>query len=52
MGVSYAPCPLLGSEASQAASKKWKVEVSKKTAAERAKAGPSLKWGQLKKLAY
>jgi pyruvate/2-oxoglutarate dehydrogenase complex dihydrolipoamide acyltransferase (E2) component len=41
MGVSYAPCPLPGSEASQAASKKWKVEVSKKTAAERAKAGPS-----------
>jgi hypothetical protein len=39
--VSYAPHLLPGSEASQAAKKKWKAEVSKKSAAKRAKAGPS-----------
>jgi hypothetical protein len=40
MGVPYAPCPLPGSEASQAANKKRKAEVSKKLVAKKAKAGP------------
>jgi hypothetical protein len=40
MGVSYAPRPLPGFEASQAAIKKWKSEVSKKPVAKRAKASP------------
>jgi hypothetical protein len=39
MGVSYAPHPLPGSEASQVANKKWKAEVSKKPASRRARAG-------------
>jgi hypothetical protein len=41
MGVSYAPRPLPGFEASQAAVKKWKAKVSKKPTVKRAKAGPS-----------
>jgi hypothetical protein len=39
MGVSYAPCSLPGSEASEAAIKKWKAKVSKKPTAKQAKAG-------------
>jgi hypothetical protein len=39
MGVLYAPQPLPGSEASQAANKKWKAKVSKKPAAKKMKAG-------------
>jgi hypothetical protein len=42
MGVSYAPCPIPGSDAPpQAAIRKQKSEVSKKPAAKRMKAGPS-----------
>jgi hypothetical protein len=40
MGVSYGPRPLPVSEASLAASKKWKVEVSKKPVSKRVKASP------------
>jgi hypothetical protein len=39
MGVLYAPRPLTGSEASQAANNKRKAEVSKKSTAKKAKAG-------------
>jgi hypothetical protein len=39
--VSYAPRHLPGSEASQAAIRKQKAEVSKKPATKKAKAGPS-----------
>jgi hypothetical protein len=39
--VTYAPHPLRCSEASQAAIKKWKAEVSKKPIAKRMKAAPS-----------
>jgi hypothetical protein len=42
MGVSYAPRPLPGSKASQAAIKKWKAKVSKKPAMKSAKAGLGL----------
>jgi hypothetical protein len=41
MGVSYAPCPLPGSEASQTAIKKRKAKVSKKPTAKKAKVGPN-----------
>jgi hypothetical protein len=41
MGVSYDPRPLPGTEASQAAIKKRKAEVSRRPAAKRAKGGPS-----------
>jgi hypothetical protein len=41
MGVSYAPCPLPSTKASQAAIKKWKAEVSKKPAEKKVKACPS-----------
>jgi hypothetical protein len=40
MGVSYAPRPLPGSKASQAAINKRKAEVSKKLAAKKVKVGP------------
>jgi hypothetical protein len=40
MGVTYAPHPLPASEASEAAIKKWKDEVSKKLATKIAKDGP------------
>jgi hypothetical protein len=39
MGVLYTPCPIPGSEASQAANKNRKAEVSKKPTAKKAKAG-------------
>jgi hypothetical protein len=39
--VTYAPHPLRCSEASQAAIKKWKADVSKKPIAKRMKAAPS-----------
>jgi hypothetical protein len=39
MGVPYFPCPQPGFTASQAANKKRKVEVAKKLAAKKAKAG-------------
>jgi hypothetical protein len=41
MGVPYVPCPLLDSEASQAARDKRKARVFKKLAAKRAKTGTS-----------
>jgi hypothetical protein len=41
MGVSYAPRPLPGSEASQAAIMKWKVVVSKKLVVKRVRLVPA-----------
>jgi hypothetical protein len=41
MGVPYAPYPLPGSKASEAAIRKWKAEVSTKSAAKKVKACPS-----------
>jgi hypothetical protein len=40
MGMAYAPCPLPGTEAFQAAREKEKVEVSKKLNAKRVKTAP------------
>jgi hypothetical protein len=39
MGVSYAPCPVLGSDASQEAVRKWKAEVLKKPIMKKVKVG-------------
>jgi hypothetical protein len=41
MGVPYTPHPLPGTEASQAAIKKWKAEVLRRPAVKRVKAGQS-----------